>query len=112
VATAIRSHSFVEDLISSASNPAELSVVTTHKPGALLYAAGDQVPAPGSYWIWHHHHRSPHSAKVRFTVFPKCAQCGNNVRYLSMQGEPTATEWLRRDPDFKHALTGRANRKS
>lgn len=111
MATIIRSHSILAELKSSAS-PTELFAATTHQAGVQLYAPGDEVPTPGSYWVWHHHHRSPHSAKVRFKVFPKCAQCGSSVRYLSREGEPTATEWLRRDSDFKHALIGRSRRKS
>ncbi len=78
--------------------------------GNVYYSAGDQVPAPGSYWVWHKNHREPHAGKVRFTTFPACAQCGHSVRYLPMAKNDSATKWVRRDPDFRHALARRGPR--
>jgi hypothetical protein len=46
-----------------------------------------------------------HEAKVRFTTFPPCAKCGHAVRFLPSKSEKAhPTEWLRRDPDFRHVL--------
>jgi hypothetical protein len=63
------------------------------------------VPEAGTYWVRHAKHRPAHAAKVRFQVFPACAQCGDNVRFqLAEDTKPVVADWLRRDPDFKEAL--------
>ena len=73
--------------------------------GAAHARAGDPVPVPGTYWVWHSKHREAHASKVRFTVFPNCAQCGDKVRFQpAEERKGLLTEWLRRDPDFKTAL--------
>ena len=78
-----------------------------------VYRVGDPVPTPGTYWVSHQKHRPVHAAKVRFTAFPPCAQCGNKVRFITAVPEKRlVAEWLRRDPDFKEALkTVRRRRK-
>ena len=105
--------SVFEEVVSNASSPAELSVAAASKTGSAFFRAGDEVPAPGTYWVWHKHHRDAHAAKVRFTVFPACAQCGESVRYIPIdEKEPTASEWLRRDPDFRYALVRKGKGKT
>ncbi len=114
MATAIRSHldSLLEDLTSSATSTAELSVAFASHIGCALYRPGDEVPAAGSFWVWHNQHRPVHAAKVRFTTFPACAQCGEDVRYLPVKGQRFASEWLRRDPDFMQSLAVKRRKSS
>jgi hypothetical protein len=70
-----------------------------------IFRPGDVVPHPGTYFVAHSKHRSPHPAKVRFSVFPQCAKCGSSVRFLAFpEDKGLVAEWLRRDPDFKEAL--------
>jgi hypothetical protein len=78
-----------------------------------VYEAGDPVPIPGTYWVWHSKHRQAHASKVRFTVFPPCLQCGSSVRFQpAEERKGLLTEWLRRDPDFKTALRRKRARRS
>jgi hypothetical protein len=92
------------------------SSVPAQKPIAnpqTVYRAGDPVPVPGTYWVWHNKHRQAHASKVRFTVFPACVQCGAHVRFQpAEERKGLLTEWLRRDPDFKQALTRKRVRRS
>ncbi len=82
--------------------PEKLSAAQT---ATVIYRSGNVVPSPGTYWVCHHKHRETHAAKVRFTVFPQCAQCGTRVRFVPSGPEKgRIAEWLRRDPDFKQAL--------
>jgi hypothetical protein len=95
--------------IPSSVVPAQKSIAQSQ----IVYRAGDPVPVPGTYWVWHSKHRQAHASKVRFTVFPSCAQCGSSVRYEPAEDRKgLLTEWLRRDPDFKHALTRKRVRRS
>jgi len=106
LASAVRPHNsaLLDEIVSNASSTVEITVSST-EIGNSFFRAGDEVPSPGSYWVWHKKHRSVHAAKVRFTTFPACKQCGESVRYIPIDGEKsTATEWLRRDPDFRYAL--------
>ncbi len=100
----------MENVVHNTGGAAEFPVASAQQLGLVLFRAGDDVPAPGSYWVWHHQHRAAHAAKVRFPVFPECAQCGRDVRYLPMSAESSAPEWLRRDPDFRHALIRKGRR--
>ncbi len=89
----------------SSNDSSENKPATTGKARAITYHPGQPVPAPGTYWVCHQSHRPTHAAKVRFTVFPSCAQCGTKVKYLPAEAQKgLITQWLRRDPDFKQAL--------
>jgi hypothetical protein len=115
LATAVRPHhsALFEEIVSNPSNPVESYPASAPRTASLFFRAGDQVPAPGSYRVWHKHHRTIHAAKVRFTVFPACAQCGESVRYLPIdEQKSSASEWLRRDPDFRYALAGKGRKKT
>ncbi len=87
-------------------------VISDH-PSDVIYRCGELVPTPGTYLVMHRNHRSAHAAKVRFTAFPECAQCGQSVRFMTADAEKTQpTEWLRRDPDFRHVLAGKGRTKA
>jgi hypothetical protein len=94
---------------------AHSSAIAAPKPVAnpqVVYRAGDPVPVPGTYWVWHSKHREAHASKVRFTVFPNCAHCGDKVRFHpAEERKGLLTEWLRRDPDFKQSLAGKRVRR-
>ncbi|ABF40851.1 hypothetical protein Acid345_1850 [Candidatus Koribacter versatilis Ellin345] len=99
MATAVRANYSSDESISAAQTE------TSHALQPATFRPGDVVPAPGTYWVCHQKHRITHASKVRFTVFPPCAQCGPKVRFLLADEEKgRITEWLRRDPDFKQAL--------
>ncbi len=99
MATAVRAD------FSSNESTSATQIARPRIPQAVTFRCGDAVPAPGTYWVIHQKHRETHASKVRFTMFPPCAQCGNKVRFIAADGEKgRITEWLRRDPDFKQAL--------
>jgi hypothetical protein len=103
LAIASRSHP-----LSPERTPTLASAATRSAEAPTTYRSGDAVPGPGTYWIWHSAHRPCHPAKVRFAVFPACAQCGHRVRFQPAESaKHMPTEWLRRDPDFKYALARR-----
>ncbi len=102
MATAVRPH---------LNSPQEVTV--SNSPSNVIYRCGELVPTPGTYLVIHRNHRSAHAAKVRFTAFPECAQCGQSVRFIpsnAEKGQPT--DWLRRDPDFRHVLSGKGRTKA
>lgn len=68
------------------------------------FKPGESVPDTGLYWVHHYQHRLPHLARIRFQVFPECAQCNERVRFerAPMDADPKA-RWLREDVDFQYA---------
>lgn len=72
-----------------------------------VFHPGEPVPSPGTYLVYHRRHRAMHPTKIRFSVFPRCGKCGDNVRFVAAEDMPrksTILEWLRRDPDFEQTL--------
>jgi hypothetical protein len=50
------------------------------------FKPGEIVPASGVYCVEHHSHRLMHSATlVMNTLFPRCKQCGNAVRFILLR---------------------------
>jgi hypothetical protein len=69
------------------------------------YAPGDYVPDKVLFWVHHYQHRLPHLGQTLLSTFPRCATCGDKVRYeLVVVGTPSEATFLRFDSDFAYAL--------
>jgi hypothetical protein len=63
--------------------------------------AGQSVPSVGRYWVHHYQHRLPHLATVVVVRFPKCGQCGDNVRFERVEtASQDPVPFIRFDVDF------------
>jgi hypothetical protein len=64
-----------------------------------VYKPGDEVPESGVYSIRHYLHRENHSATIfKGERFPRCAHCGNAVRFVLVRRAGRIIE----DADFNH----------
>jgi YjzC-like protein len=50
------------------------------------YKTGEAIPTSGIYTVVHEEHRLPHEVTLlKGETFPRCAKCGNLVKFLLMQ---------------------------
>lgn len=69
------------------------------------FRPGDPVPQDEFFWVHHYRHRLPHVCRTLFQFFPACQICGDRVRFeLAPHVSEAATDFLRNDSDFKHAI--------
>ena len=48
-----------------------------------IFRSGDEVPESGVYTVIHEGHRPSHAATIfRGERFPRCVQCGTQVRFV------------------------------
>lgn len=67
-------------------------------PAPQQFAPGDRAPRSGVYRTTHAGHRPEHFVTIfRGDTFPRCAQCGAQVRYVLQQG----ADGIREDRDFQ-----------
>ena len=65
-----------------------------------VFQPGQTVPESGVYTVLHRHHREKHSATIfKGDRFPRCARCGNEVRFMLARSAALITE----DADFPSA---------
>jgi hypothetical protein len=71
-----------------------------------VFQPGDQSPESGVYQVLHYRHRLYHEViMLRGQRFPKCSDCGNNVRFRLVRSAPLIDE----DRNFSVALGHRAS---
>jgi hypothetical protein len=68
---------------------------------AAVFQPGDSVPRPGQYWIRHQQHRLAHLASIGLSSFPRCLECGNMVRFISVARDFAGVPSICEDRDFR-----------
>lgn len=54
-----------------------------------VFQPGDRVAAKGVYQVLHYRHRLSHEVTIfREQTFPRCSECGNNLRFRLVRAAP------------------------
>jgi hypothetical protein len=62
------------------------------------FRPGEPAPESGMYRVLHHAHRMPHDVTIEAgATFPKCARCGDRVRFVYLE----EVHFVRDDYDFR-----------